>query len=208
MQYVGKSTTKLSLTLWFDVGSPQGSRRRVDDVRQLTKEVAFFIKASPPKGKKLPLLIPLVRFVWGSFIFDGVMESLEETLELFSPQGKPLRASLAVSFVGQGREYPFHDKQGAAAGSGAGGATTPGTAPLEHAAAGSTVQGIADAAGSGVSWQSIAAANGIENPRLLAPGTLLDLNLQAPTIATGFGVPDALEVGPPQLSASVPVGLS
>ena len=117
-----------------------------------------------------------------------------------------MRASLAVSFVAAGSiEYPFHDKQGAAAGSGAGGATTPGTAPLEHAAAGSTVQGIADAAGSGVNWQSIAAANGIENPRLLAPGTLLDLNLQAPTIATGFGVPDALEVGPPQLSASVPV---
>ena len=53
LQYVGKSTTQLSLTLWFDVGSPQGSRRRVDDVRLLTKEVAFFIKASPPKGKKL-----------------------------------------------------------------------------------------------------------------------------------------------------------
>ena len=45
LQFVGAGTTQLSLTLWFDVGSPQRSRRKVDDVRMLTEKVAFFIKA-------------------------------------------------------------------------------------------------------------------------------------------------------------------
>ena len=44
-----------------------------------------------------------------------------------------------------------------------------------QAAAGASLQGMADV--SGISdWQSIATANGIENPRLLAPGQLVNLN--------------------------------
>jgi Contractile injection system tube protein/LysM domain len=204
-QFVGSSTTKLSLTLWFDVGSPQGSGRPVDDVRLLTKKVAFFITPYTPKGKKNVRLPPMVRFVWGSFRFDGVMESLEETLEFFSPAGKPLRASLGVSLSQQAIEFAFQDTAAAGAGTTAPtAATTPGTAPLEQASAGATVQGIADAAGAGTNWQSIAAANGIENPRLLAPGTLLDLNLQSPTMAAGLGVQGALPVATPQLSLGAP----
>jgi hypothetical protein len=38
------------------------------------------------------------------------------------------------------------------------------------------VQGLADGQGKGNDWQSIAAANGIENPRMLQPGQLLDMN--------------------------------
>jgi nucleoid-associated protein YgaU len=40
------------------------------------------------------------------------------------------------------------------------------------------LQGLTNNLGSSASWQSIAAANNIENPRLLAPGQLIDLNLQ------------------------------
>ena len=39
------------------------------------------------------------------------------------------------------------------------------------------VQGLAAGAGVGVDWQIVAAANGIENPRLLTPGQLIDLNV-------------------------------
>ncbi|HEX8180820.1 MAG TPA: LysM domain-containing protein, partial [Pyrinomonadaceae bacterium] len=52
----------------------------------------------------------------------------------------------------------------------------PGTRPLAQAAAGDTVQDMADKQGKGKDWQSIAAANNIENPRLLQPGQLLDLD--------------------------------
>jgi hypothetical protein len=193
-QFVGKSTTRLTLTLWFDVGSPQGAGPVVDDVRKLTEKVAFFIKPQP--GAKNTLLPPAVRFAWGSFQFDGLMDSLEETLDFFSPQGKPLRASLSLTLSQQAFQFDFQAVDSAPT-------ATPGTTPLAQAPAGSSVQGLADTAGAS-NWQSIAAANGIENPRLLTPGTLVDLSLQAPTIGDGLGVQGALEVAPPQLSVGAP----
>jgi hypothetical protein len=138
-------------------------------VRKLTQEVAFFITPGPPKAKRKTL--PAVRFLWGSFLFDGLMDSLEETLEYFSPEGKPLRASVAVSLSRQEIVFDFNDSTGTPGGHRA--PKTPGTVPLVQAPAGSTVQGLADASGTNQSWQSIAAANGIENPRVLAPGTVL-----------------------------------
>lgn len=50
----------------------------------------------------------------------------------------------------------------------------PGTVPLSFSQAGDSVAAIAARAGSAVSWKTIAAANGIDNPRLLQPGTVLD----------------------------------
>jgi hypothetical protein len=174
-QVIGSSTTKLSLTLWFDVGSPQPPGPSVADVRRLTHRVAFFITPKPAAGKKNQRVPPAVRFLWGSFKFDGLVDSLEETLELFSPEGRPLRASVALSLSQQDIQFKFQELGDSAP-------AVPGTTPLVQAPAGGTVQGIADAAGAGSSWQSIAAANAIENPRLLAPGTLLDLTLQPPSI--------------------------
>ncbi len=89
----------------------------MDDVRKLTQKVAFFITPQPAKGRKNVFLPPAVRFVWGSFKFDGLMDSLEETLEFFSPQGKPLRASLSMTLSQQAIEFAFQDVDGAAAGS-------------------------------------------------------------------------------------------
>ncbi len=138
------------------------------------------------------------------------MDSLEETLELFSPEGKPLRVEPALALSQQKIQFAFHDTGGGAGGRrGAGGPSTPGTQPLAQAPAGSTVQGLADAAGQG-NWQGIAAANGIENPRLLAPGALLDLNAQAPQLGLSLGVQGGFAVASPQISTpqvSVSIGI-
>jgi hypothetical protein len=205
-QFVGAGTTKLALTLWFDVGSPQPPNApRVDDVRKLTKKVAFFITPKPVQGQKDKFIPPAVRFVWGTFQFDGLMDALEETLELFSPEGKPLRASLGLSISQQKIQFAFVDTgspRGAPApglGAAPGTPATPGTQPLAQAPAGSTVQGLADGAGVG-NWQAVAAANGIENPRLLAPGALLDLNAQAPQLGLSLGVQGGLAVASPSVS--------
>jgi hypothetical protein len=56
---------------------------------------------------------------------------------------------------------------------------------LVQASAGATVQGLAASAGLGDNWQAIASANGIENPRLLAPGQLINLNVD---LSAGAGV--------------------
>ena len=202
-QFVGAGTTKLALTLWFDVGSPQPpDGARVDDVRKLTKKVAYFITPKPVQGKPDKFVPPAVRFVWGSFQFDGLMDALEETLELFSPEGKPLRSSLGVSLSQQKIQFAFRDT-GSPTGGGGGTPSTPGTQPLAQAPAGSTVQGLADAAGKD-DWQSVAAANGIENPRLLQAGALLDFNARAPQLGVSLGVDAGLAVAAPQVAIAPP----
>ncbi len=82
--------------------------------------------------------------------------------------------------------------------SGPGAGATPGTRPLTQAPAGSTVQGLADSQGKGDNWQDIAAANNIENPRMLQPGQLLDMNA---SVGVSIGVGGSVSAG-----ASVSVG--
>ena len=87
-----------SLELAFDVDAsgPRG-RRAPDDVRRLTERVAYF--ATPRAVRGAATTRPAVRLAWGTFQFDGHVEALEETLEAFSPDGRPLRATLALSLA-------------------------------------------------------------------------------------------------------------
>jgi hypothetical protein len=177
MQFVGRGTTKLSVQLWFDVNGDHLPQPHADatDVRVLTGEVIALI--TPKEEKKDQFKPPAVRFLWGTFKFDGIMESLEESLEFFSADGVPLRASLTLGISQQGIEFaPPPKRPPAGGGPTAPGSTTPGTSPLTAAAAGQSLQSLAAAAGASANWQAIAAANGIDNPRLLQPGQLIDLN--------------------------------
>ena len=176
LQHVGRGTTKLAVQLWFDINHPTATEAAPRDVRELTGQVAFFI--TPKSDQKNPetFFVPAVKFVWGAFSFIGVMESMEETLELFSNDGRPLRASVTFGLTQQSiSAFPSGGRL-PATGRAAGGKPT-GTVPLTAAPAGSNVQGLADALGqAGKSWQDIAAANGIENPRFLEPGELIDIH--------------------------------
>ncbi|MGW7530835.1 CIS tube protein [Amycolatopsis sp. NPDC054798] len=170
-QVIGAGLTKLALQLWFDVNAP--GARGVQDVRELTGGVSYFMiprrSTVDPKAQPVP---PGLSFVWGTFTFAGVMDSLEESLDFFSPDGRPLRASLSLTLSGQ---MEIAKLAGSPSGTAAAGPTA-GTKPLTKAPAGVSLQNLAASAGAAVSWQAIATANGIENPRLLAPGQLLDLN--------------------------------
>jgi Contractile injection system tube protein len=190
-QFVGAGTTKLAVTLNFDVTSelPQGLPQ-TDDVRQLTQLVAYFITPKgDPESAPTKFIPPAVRFLWGSFQFDGIIESLEETLDLFSFEGRPLRASVALSLSQQkitlfqfnaANQPPAATLQGGQA---------PGTAPMTEAPSGSSLQNLVanqSGLGPGADWQSIALANGIENPRMLQPGQLINLN--PPTASVGITI--------------------
>jgi hypothetical protein len=171
IQYVGSGTTKLTFDLWFDVTSAHHSPETTPpgDVRELTKKVLHFI--TPQKsGKKDKFVPPGVRFHWGTFLFEGVMESLNESLEYFSEDGVPLRAKVSVSLSKQEIKFEQGDQQA----NGGLGSFSSGR-PRQAAKEGDSVPGAADKAGRGDEWPQIASANGIENPRDVAPGTLLDL---------------------------------
>jgi len=186
IQFAGAGTTKLTVTLYFDVTAALPAELpQVNDVRKLTQRVAYFITAAKTgSGRSTQYVPPGTRFVWGSFQFDGVMESMEETLEMFSADGRPLRASVAIALTRQEiTEFSIINVPDPPAVTRHGG-PPPGTAPMTEAPAGSNLQNMAASqsggagGGSGLSggWQAIASANGIENPRLLDPGQLIDLN--------------------------------
>jgi len=73
---VGAGTTKLTLQLWFDVTRLGGGQAPAKDVRELTKQVSFFITPKLQPGKEPKYIPPATRFSWGTFHFDGIMDSV------------------------------------------------------------------------------------------------------------------------------------
>jgi hypothetical protein len=195
-QFVGAGTTKLALQLWFDVSALPGSP--TNDVRRLTQKVAYFITPKKNPKSKTQLIPPAVRFSWGTFKFDGIMDSLEENLEFFSPDGRPLRANLSLSLAQQQiTEYGFAGAGGnGAAGTGGPGAgrggggppgkpATPGMGPLVQSLAGLPLAAILG--GAADNWAATAVANGIEDPLRVAAGTLIDMGKAASGAVSVFG---------------------
>ncbi len=166
-QFVGAGSTTLTITLWFDVTAMV--KDRVDDVRRVTKDVIYFMTPKEFADDPTKLVPPAVRFVWGSLLFDGMLESLEENLEFFSPEGKPLRASMALSFGQQKILVSYFEGDGKIA-------DAPGRKKLTPAKQGDSVQQMAGNNGKQSNWQSIASANNIEDPLRMSPGRLIDLN--------------------------------
>ena len=160
VQFVSKSSTKLAVELWFDASVLTD----IKDVRELTKKVNHFVT---PKTQGEGLAPPAIRFLWGSVLFEGVMESMDETLEFFSAEGRPLRARVSVVITSQ--EIQFQIAAIASAN-----AAVPGTTPQTPVAEGDSLQQTMDRQGSAEGWQDVAEANDIENPRSLPPGSLVD----------------------------------
>lgn len=191
-QFVGAGSTKLALQLWFDVGSME--KNPVDDVRKVTRNVIYFMtpqKAPTDPKKKVP---PGVRFQFGTFIFDGIVESLDETIDFFSSDGKALRSTIALTFTKQ--EILEKGPEG-----GGEVGPRPGIKPLSSAKQGDSLQNMAGQNGI-EDWQSVAAANGIEDPMRLPAGALIDLDVRGRLgVGATFGV--SLDAG---LPAGVPIG--
>lgn len=179
IQYASRGTSKLAVDLVFDVTSPeplsaeQAGESLPNDVRKMTTEIALFMKAGEEtEGDETKYIPPGVRFQWGSFLFEGVMESMNETLEYFSADGRPLRASVSINLSRQDVDFQILDVNTPAS-------HTPnaGTEPLEQAKDGDTAQSIAARKGSGPNWQSAALANGIENPLRLEVGAFINVRV-------------------------------
>ncbi|WP_285711025.1 peptidoglycan-binding protein [Erythrobacter oryzae] len=207
MQFVGAGTTKLALTLWFDVTAM--TEEPVDDVRRLTSKVIYFMTPRASQRDASKLVPPGLRFVWGSFIFDGMVEGLEESLEFFSPDGKPLRAQITLT-VGQQKILVSEFRTPNSAGPRAG------QRPFTPAPQGKSLQDMAAADGKGGDWQAIASANRIEDPLRIKPGTPIDLNLGTGASARigagtsfGAGAPAAPALSAPDFTIAPPrLGIS
>lgn len=173
-QFIGQGTTKLTMELFFDVTGPvvnsQGNSRDLADVRTLTADIAHFLKGSTAVPDQENAFVPPgIRFNWGNFLFDGTLDSMDETLDFFSEDGRALRSTVAISISKQEISI-YRPEEG-----GTGGGPPTGTQAMSPAQSGDSVQKMAGKKGKADQWKSIAAANDIENPRHIPAGTLINL---------------------------------
>ena len=211
-QTTGMSAT-LSLELLFDTS------RTGKNVQNTTLQIAGMLGPVDTSGTETQ--VTLVQIQWGAFLFNGSINSMEETLDLFSDQGVPLRSTVSLSLTEVQLEAAEASRGGSGAGAGAGagfgasagfsagvsagvsaGASAGfsagvsagagfsagaaiGTQPLTLAQSGDSLQSLS--ARAGADWKAVAAANNVDNPRLLQAGAVLNLNASASASASASG---------------------
>lgn len=171
-QFVGSGSSQLSVELLFDTTEDGG------DVRNKTKDIAYFVMATPQSDQDNKRVPPRVRFQWGSFIFEGVVESMNETLEYFSEEGVPMRASVSLNLSRDDIVFLIKNLNQASSQASSSGEGTGATKPLQPASTGDSLQQLAGRLGKSSTWKAIAAANGIDDPLRLQAGALIDLNIK------------------------------
>jgi hypothetical protein len=147
-QVVSEASAKLALELVFDT---TGS---LDNVCDTTVQVA---RLMGEKGKPSPQ----VTFSWGAFRFTGIVDSYKETLEFFSADGVPLRASVSL---GMTREEDVFERgpSGRKAAGWSGDAEEP--AEVSPAPGSSTTE-TATQGGQPAAGRALAESNGLNNMR-------------------------------------------
>lgn len=177
-QYVSQSTGKLTMDLIFDT-TPTG-----EDVRIFTEKVARFME---PDENKVP---PIVQFEWGTYTFQGMMESYRETIDFFAANGVPLRASINLTLSKQDKVFePSQTSQSAD--------TQQGLQPEPVAVpngAGQNATSLGTQAGNSRAGRAIAASNGQASMRFFAGGAI--------------GVSGSVQLGAPAAFATGGAGAS
>ena len=202
-QYVDKSSSSLSVELIFDttfIDSAEEETYRTraagegrelarveagTDVRLLTKRIAeAFIK--PVESGDQMLAPKRCLFQWGAFEFLGMVQSFDETLDFFAPEGIPLRATVALklsedryqfrsrSMARANRDTPMLSPTGAASGADGLPAPNSSTAPIPGGSGGEPGN-----------WRDTALFNGLESPRLPSASVVAVPRVSA-SAAAGF----------------------
>lgn len=168
-QYVTKSSAKLAMELLFD-STGDGS-----DVRLETGRIAKLMEPGKQDGNQgAPPSVVL--FEWGAFKFQGLIESYKETLDFFSSNGVPLRASVSVTLANQDKVFERLNK----------GDSTKRAEPLVQtlSAEGESLTAVASRGGNPAAGRALAAANGLESMRLASGAIAVSASISlAPPIA-------------------------
>jgi hypothetical protein len=179
-QHVSETSAQLSMELLFDT-TDTGR-----DVRMDTGEIVKLLSPDD-RAKKAPRM---VEFSWGTYSFTGVIEQYKETLDFFSADGVPLRASVSVTLTS--KELTFADPERAGASVDSELTPQPVVVPPSRALSSGREQtpspaDIANALGSPRAARAIAAANGAASLRFGAEGGL--------TLGAGAGLSAGAGIG-------------
>jgi len=170
LQFVRGQNEKITMELFFDT-TEFGMLDNVKDVRLETRKIYDLVKINGETHAPLRCSLSWKGklFSFGSPLPDPkcVVESVNEEFSLFSPSGVPLRAKLNVTFreyktiEEQLKETPRHSSD------------RPKVTILGRS---ETVSHLAwKEYGDPGEWRLIADANNLDNPRLVAPGTKLEV---------------------------------
>jgi hypothetical protein len=171
-QYVTKSSAKLSMDLIYD------STHEGTDVRLQTGKIAKLMEPAKRDGDNAAPP-SVVLFEWGSFKFQGLVESYKETIDFFAPTGVPLRASINLTLASQDKVFESlsqgSDKK---------------FEPLVQnlATSSESLTDVATQAGNPNAARAIATSNGLESIRFPAGAIALSAEIQlSPAAAFASG---------------------
>lgn len=162
-QFVDKSSSSLTVELVFDT-TVEGT-----DVRLKSKLIAEKFMEPIPAGKKLKAP-ERCRFQWGAFAFVGMVESFDETVDFFSPEGTPLRCTVSLK-LSQDKFQFITDKAAQAARetpklSSTGADTQPGDGGKRNGNQKTVNQASKEGGKDEKDWRDTALFNGVESPRM------------------------------------------
>ncbi|HWS99299.1 MAG TPA: hypothetical protein VN256_03430 [Pyrinomonadaceae bacterium] len=195
-QHVAESSAKLTMDLIFDTTD------KGEDVRVTTRKVANLMKAKERQGQRRGQgnnTPPKVLFEWGTFGFEGLVESYKETIDFFSSEGVPLRASVNLTMAGLDKVFDKQDDADEA---------SPGENAVDvPAGGGRSATDTAAAGGDPGAGRDIAAANGEESMRFPSGPMTVDPSVQlSPPAAFASGGASIGAGGAAGFGAGVGVG--
>ena len=180
IQFVHGSTETLTMELFFDTfsaGAEVGGSKDDKDTFAATSQKASADKLDVRDytSKIYDLMLidsethvpPLLKIEWSSLQFTGHLVNCTQRFTKFNEKGMPVRATLNVTFKEYMKPSEIAEKAPK---------ESPDTAKYRTIRDGDSLWGMSGKEyGECASWRVIAAANRIENPRLLDTGSMLRL---------------------------------
>jgi hypothetical protein len=183
-QFVDKSSSSLTVELIFDTTYIDSQAQEIyherasnegrdpeaievgSDVRLLTRRIAE--RFCQPVGSGQQMRAPKrCLFQWGAFEFLGLVQSFDETLDFFSPEGRPLRATVGLKLSEDRFQFRTRDVDQAERETPT--LTPTGNSGEENSEEGPSQDSPATPSGSAAqqrNWRDTALYNGMESPRL------------------------------------------
>jgi nucleoid-associated protein YgaU len=157
-QFVNGNAQVLTMDLLFDTYTDRGGEDVSEQTSRLTDLVHIDGDLHAP---------PTVRFSWGVFLFEAVIDKISQRFTMFLADGTPVRATLSVTF----KQYKTIQEQ---------------LQEPRRSSADKTKRRVAEGPddlwlladreyGDVARWRHIARANRIDEPQRLVPGTVLVL---------------------------------
>jgi Contractile injection system tube protein len=213
-QYVAQFSGKLTMDLQFDT-TDSGS-----DVRLATNQVALYMQASgnasaqaqttaanaaPPNSTgntagPPPKAPPVLMFQWGTYQFQGIMDSFKETIDFFSNTGVALRALVSIQLSRQDNVFDDTAKFSSA--------TTSGS--LVPSSSSDSALSLATRGGDPTAMRQLGASNALESLRFTGGASMqvgggVQLNPPTAFVSASASASAGLSLG---ISAGASAGIS